>query len=76
LIAKNETLTGRERFGCPENIGSIGRKTWAFLHTMAAYYPEQPSPEQRSDMGMFLGAFSKFYPCKACASHLQFVSIC
>lgn len=43
--------SGKEQLGgCPPDTPEIGRATWTFLHTMAAYYPEQPSGAQRSLM--------------------------
>lgn len=32
-----------ERLPCPPQTAELGRSTWTFLHTMAAYYPEEPS---------------------------------
>lgn len=34
---------------------------------MAAYYPEEPSPEDQRDMALFIKLFSRFYPCPTCA---------
>ena len=65
-------MTLGERYGCPEGIDTVGRKTWAFLHTMAAYYPERPTQQDQDDMSAFLRTFGRFYPCNACASHLRF----
>ncbi|KAK9768130.1 Flavin-linked sulfhydryl oxidase of the mitochondrial IMS [Basidiobolus ranarum] len=56
---------------CPPDKVELGRSTWTFLHTMAAYYPDKPSKEQQGDMNTFLDTFSKFYPCNWCANHLQ-----
>jgi FAD-linked sulfhydryl oxidase len=44
---------------------------WGLLHTMGAYYPDKPTPEERSDTANFLTTFSKFYPCHECAKDLQ-----
>lgn len=74
-IAKQQAqMTLGERFGCPEGVDSLGRKSWAFLHTTAAYYPEKPSQEDKTDMLGFLKALGKFYPCHVCASHLRYAT--
>lgn len=56
---------------CPLDREELGRSTWNFLHTMAAYYPDNPSQEQQRDMSTFVKLFSKFFPCDDCASHLR-----
>jgi mitochondrial FAD-linked sulfhydryl oxidase len=35
---------------CPADSEELGRATWTFLHTTAAYYPEKPTPNQRANM--------------------------
>ncbi|KAL1452270.1 hypothetical protein WDU94_006558 [Cyamophila willieti] len=55
---------------CPLDKDQLGQHTWGFLHTMAAYYPDKPSPEQQKDMGTFFTLLSKFYPCDVCATDL------
>ncbi|XP_022903634.1 FAD-linked sulfhydryl oxidase ALR isoform X2 [Onthophagus taurus] len=59
------------REDCPLDKDELGNKTWGLLHTMAATYPEKPSPEQRHDMSTFFSVFSKFYPCTHCAQDLR-----
>lgn len=59
------------REDCPLDKNELGSKTWAFLHTMAAYYPDKPNEKQKRDMKNFFQIFSKFYPCTICAEDLQ-----
>ncbi|KAI9206247.1 ERV/ALR sulfhydryl oxidase domain-containing protein [Polychytrium aggregatum] len=58
-------------FPCPPDAGELGRSTWTFLHTMAAYYPEAPTQDEQTNMSQFLNSFSRVYPCGYCAEHLQ-----
>jgi FAD-linked sulfhydryl oxidase len=53
--------------GCPLNRREVGRATWAYLHTMAAYYPERPSERQQKDMSQFMYTMAEFFPCGYCA---------
>ena len=53
--------------GCPPDVEQLGRATWTFLHTTAAYYPEKPTPTQRANMLMLLRSLPVLYPCTWCA---------
>ncbi|XP_069702750.1 FAD-linked sulfhydryl oxidase ALR isoform X2 [Periplaneta americana] len=56
---------------CPLDKEELGNKTWGFLHTMAAYYPDKPTQQEKSDMARFFDLFSKFYPCSICAEDFR-----
>lgn len=55
---------------CPPDVEILGRATWTFLHTTAAYYPEKPTPNQRVNMLSLLRSLPILYPCSHCASDL------
>ncbi|KAI9507637.1 ERV/ALR sulfhydryl oxidase domain-containing protein [Russula earlei] len=55
---------------CPPDVESLGRATWTFLHTTAAYYPESPTPTQRAHMLQLLHSLPQLYPCSHCAGDL------
>lgn len=55
---------------CPPDGEALGRATWTFLHTTAAYYPEHPGPTQRAHMLQLLHALPALYPCGHCAEDL------
>jgi FAD-linked sulfhydryl oxidase len=55
---------------CPPDAEALGRATWTFLHSTAAYYPERPSTTQRAHMLQLLHALPTLYPCRHCAEDL------
>jgi FAD-linked sulfhydryl oxidase len=66
----NEEDHTRRAAHCPPDVESLGRATWTFLHTTAAYYPESPSLTQRAHMLQLLHSLPKLYPCSHCAEDL------
>ncbi|OSD04710.1 FAD-dependent thiol oxidase [Trametes coccinea BRFM310] len=55
---------------CPPDVEQLGRSTWTFLHTTAAYYPDKPTMAHRVNMLSLLRALPVLYPCSVCATHL------
>lgn len=53
---------------CPPDVEQLGRATWTFLHTTAAYYPDRPTPTQRANMLSLMRSLPVLYPCSSCAS--------
>ncbi|XP_052783686.1 FAD-linked sulfhydryl oxidase ALR-like isoform X2 [Mya arenaria] len=69
--SNSETCDPGHSHSCPLDKDELGRRTWSFLHTMAAYYPNQPSSEQQTDMKDMMYLFGKFYPCDFCAKDFR-----
>ncbi|CAG5113349.1 Oidioi.mRNA.OKI2018_I69.chr2.g7460.t1.cds [Oikopleura dioica] len=59
------------RNDCAPDVNQIGNAGWTILHTMAAYYPDKPSPEKKAAVLNFYDSFSKLYPCSHCAEDLR-----
>jgi mitochondrial FAD-linked sulfhydryl oxidase len=56
---------------CPPDVEQLGRASWTLLHSIAAQYPETPSPQQQNDARQFMSSFSRLYPCFWCAKDFQ-----
>ena len=69
--ASESTPSSRIPDDCPPDVEQLGRATWTFLHTAAAYYPDKPSVSQRAHMLNMLHSLPSLYPCSHCASHLH-----
>ena len=55
------------RRDCPPDVEVLGRATWTFLHTTAAYYPERPTARQRAHILSLIHSLPVLYPCSHCA---------
>ncbi|KAK8810713.1 hypothetical protein WA158_007288 [Blastocystis sp. Blastoise] len=58
-------------YECPPDRSLLGRHSWTLLHTIAAYYPENPTEEDKKNAMSFIESFAQLYPCKNCAFHFQ-----
>ena len=52
---------------CPPDSAALGRSSWSLLHSMAAWYPERPTQQDKTLMEGFFTALARFYPCTYCA---------
>jgi mitochondrial FAD-linked sulfhydryl oxidase len=50
----------------PLDLNELGNATWGLLHTMAAYYPSNPSPERQAQTKKFLEILGDIFPCQVC----------
>ncbi len=69
VVSSNSIATQVDE--CPLDRKELGEKTWSLLHTIAAYYPENPSPEYQHAATQFIQALALLYPCKHCAEDFQ-----
>mmetsp|Transcript_13196 Transcript_13196/g.17267 ORF Transcript_13196/g.17267 Transcript_13196/m.17267 type:complete len:223 (-) Transcript_13196:76-744(-) len=56
---------------CPPSSGQIGKGSWSLLHSMAAWYPDEPTRQDQQSITQFFDAFARFYPCTWCALDFQ-----
>ena len=73
MRSKGKLNSGSVQSGkdCPLDKNELGRVSWSLLHSIAAYYPDNPSDLQQNDMRNFMNIFSRIYPCKQCAQDLR-----
>ena len=50
---------------------NLHNSTWTFLHTLAAYYPINPTEEKQEHASNLMTCIAHLYPCTHCASHLE-----
>ena len=68
---QERSLTDQQLGLCPPDRQELGSATWSLLHSVAAYYPDRPSPRQQAEATLFLTLFSRLYPCAECAEDLR-----
>jgi FAD-linked sulfhydryl oxidase len=56
---------------CPMDRAELGRNTWSLLHSMAAFYPDNPQPSHQKHAINFIKALSVLYPCSFCAMEFR-----
>lgn len=56
---------------CPLDRQQLGRNSWSLMHTFAAYYPENPSEQDKQSIKGFFEGFKQLYPCTHCRGHFQ-----
>lgn len=69
--AAASSSTKDPRADCPPDVEALGRSSWTLLHSIAAQYPPNPTPNDQSNLTSFIGLFSKLYPCWVCAEDFQ-----
>lgn len=59
------------RDDCPLDKVRLGISTWGLLHTMAAFYSDNPTDTEKRDMRTFFEVLSRLYPCEYCAKDFR-----
>eukprot|EP00980_Cylindrotheca_fusiformis_P024492 scaffold11961_cov122-Cylindrotheca_fusiformis.AAC.4 len=69
--AMSQKLASKQKVQCPPRSAELGRSSWKLLHSMAAWYPENPTNDQQTRMKSFMTTLAEFYPCTWCAADFQ-----
>ena len=56
---------------CPLDRKELGRSTWNLLHTITAYYPDQPTAAEQESIRQLFLTLAQFYPCEVCAQDFR-----
>jgi len=70
-VLTDQALLDAQRGICPPDRGELGSATWNFLHSVAAYFPAKPTPDQQDDATQLINIVSRLYPCSDCADDLR-----
>ena len=49
----------KDHHQCPPDRMELGNRSWSLLHSVAAYFPSQPTTEQQEDARNFMHLFSR-----------------
>eukprot|EP01095_Lingulamoeba_sp_RSL-Kostka_P007630 TRINITY_DN244_c0_g1_i1.p1 TRINITY_DN244_c0_g1~~TRINITY_DN244_c0_g1_i1.p1 ORF type:complete len:172 (-),score=54.74 TRINITY_DN244_c0_g1_i1:87-602(-) len=66
----NKTAVANKEEG-PPGLNLLGRSTWTFLHSVAAFYPNNPSDEEKQNVNELIVSVSKNFPCTFCANDFK-----
>mmetsp|Transcript_32825 Transcript_32825/g.43198 ORF Transcript_32825/g.43198 Transcript_32825/m.43198 type:complete len:148 (+) Transcript_32825:1-444(+) len=61
----------KENLDCPVSKDQLGTASWILLHTLAAYYPDEPTNEDQQKALNLVSSLASFYPCSWCAKDFQ-----
>ena len=70
LQFKPNTSTS-QKVECPPDRAKVGKAGWTLFHTTAAYYPEEPTEEDKKHYYDFFATIPFVYPCKHCATDFE-----
>ncbi|MEN2496875.1 MAG: hypothetical protein MHMPM18_001340 [Marteilia pararefringens] len=68
---RNKTMGSKREQECPPDVAEIGRATWTYLHTTAAYYPEKPDDNQKNNARALIESLKVLYACGFCRNKLD-----
>lgn len=78
FLERNLSRRSRELYSdeIPPDKRVLGRATWTAFHTLAANYPDEPTPTDKEHALAFVNALTTLYPCKLCRDHFdRYVSV-
>lgn len=70
-LNSSPTTTSSSPKQCPPTKTILGNGSWDLLHSMAAWYPDNPTPTDQKMITQFFDSFARFYPCTWCAEDFQ-----
>lgn len=71
LKRRHSKVLLNKRIACPLSKSQYGKSTWEFLHTTAAYYPDEPTKTDRKSATNLIDSVKQLYACKSCREHIK-----